>query len=58
MRQAIYSVAPGARLVRMGVPPVVGAVVLGMEQGGIEPSPLRSILIESTEELLKTREQQ
>ena len=32
MRQAILEVAPKARLVQLTVPPVVGAVLLGMEQ--------------------------
>ena len=53
MRETIHSIAPGASLVRLHVPPVVGAVVLGMEQGGIKPSPLRSTLIQSAEALLK-----
>jgi N-acetylglucosamine kinase-like BadF-type ATPase len=57
MREIIHPVAPGASLVRLRVPPVVGAVVLGMEQGGVKPSPLRSMLIRSTERLLKAREQ-
>ncbi|MEE8391319.1 MAG: BadF/BadG/BcrA/BcrD ATPase family protein [Anaerolineae bacterium] len=57
IRETIHPVAPGVRLVRMYVPPVAGAVVLGMEQRGINPSPLRSALIQSTEELLQVREQ-
>jgi N-acetylglucosamine kinase-like BadF-type ATPase len=57
MRETIHPVAPGASLVRLHVPPVVGAVVLGMEQGGVRPSPLRSTLIRSAERLLKVREQ-
>ena len=57
MRETIHPVAPGASLVRLYVPPVVGAVVLGMEQGGLKPSPLRSTLIESAESLLKVRDQ-
>ena len=57
MRETIHPVAPGASLVRLYVPPVVGAVVLGMEQGGLKPSPLRSALIESAESLLKVRDQ-
>jgi N-acetylglucosamine kinase-like BadF-type ATPase len=32
MRQTILAVAPGAQLVRLTAPPVVGAVLLGMEQ--------------------------
>jgi N-acetylglucosamine kinase-like BadF-type ATPase len=29
--------APGARFVRLDVPPVIGAVMIGMEQGGLQP---------------------
>ncbi len=36
MRETIHTVAPGARLVRLTVPPVVGAVMLGMEQAGVD----------------------
>jgi N-acetylglucosamine kinase-like BadF-type ATPase len=57
VRETIRPVAPGARLVWLSVPPVVGAVVLGMEQGGIEPSPLRPALIQSVEDLLQARGQ-
>jgi len=39
MRQAIRACAPGARLVRLEKPPVMGAVLLGMEAAGIKPSP-------------------
>ncbi len=53
IRETVHPIAPGARLVRLHVPPVVGAVVLGMEQGGIKPSPLRATLIQSTEEALR-----
>jgi N-acetylglucosamine kinase-like BadF-type ATPase len=52
MRQTIHTVAPGARLVRLTVPPVVGGVLLGMEQAGLDPSPVREALIRSTDELL------
>jgi N-acetylglucosamine kinase-like BadF-type ATPase len=38
LRRSIHSLAPGARLVRLSVPPVVGAVLLGMEQGGLSPN--------------------
>jgi N-acetylglucosamine kinase-like BadF-type ATPase len=56
MRETIHPIAPGARLVRLHVPPVVGAVVLGMEQGGIKRSALRATLIRSAEGLLKARD--
>ncbi len=38
MRQKVQSCAPGARLVRLNTQPVVGAVLLAMEQVGIHPS--------------------
>lgn len=33
LRKTIHALAPGARLVRLNVPPVIGAVIIGMEQG-------------------------
>jgi N-acetylglucosamine kinase-like BadF-type ATPase len=52
MREVILPVAPGARLVRLRVPPVVGGVLLGMEQAGMKPAAVREALIASTDELL------
>ena len=37
MRQTVQALAPAARLVRLATPPVVGAVLLGMEQVGMQP---------------------
>jgi N-acetylglucosamine kinase-like BadF-type ATPase len=34
MKAAVHELAPGARFVRPSVPPVAGAVLLGMESGG------------------------
>lgn len=48
MRETICAVAPGAQLVRLDAPPVVGGVLLGMEQAGIDFVPLRSTLIQTT----------
>jgi len=45
--------APGARLVRLTVPPVVGGVVLGMQMAGLDARPVRLNLIETTRKLLK-----
>ncbi|NJN98738.1 MAG: ATPase [Anaerolineales bacterium] len=56
MGETIHTVAPGARLVRLTVPPVVGGVLLGMEQAGFDPLPVREVLIRSTGELLAIRE--
>jgi len=36
MRETILHLAPAARFVRLGVPPVIGAVILGFEAGGLQ----------------------
>jgi N-acetylglucosamine kinase-like BadF-type ATPase len=38
LRRKVHALAPRARIVRLAVPPVVGAVLLAMEQAGIHPS--------------------
>jgi N-acetylglucosamine kinase-like BadF-type ATPase len=53
MGEAIHPVAPGARLVRLSVPPVVGGVLLGIEQAGEDPLAVREALIASTQEILR-----
>lgn len=55
MREVIQAVAPGARLVRLNAPPVVGGVLLGMEQAGVAASALRPALVASTRDLLEHR---
>jgi N-acetylglucosamine kinase-like BadF-type ATPase len=54
MLQTIHAEAPGARLVRLAAPPVVGGVVLGMQVAGIDAPGRRERLIKSTAELLKS----
>ena len=39
MRETIHTFAPKARLVRLNAPPVLGAVMLGMEASGYEVTP-------------------
>lgn len=39
MRETIHTLAPKARLVRLTVPPVLGAVILGMEAANLKASP-------------------
>jgi len=59
MRETIHSVAPNARLVRLTVPPVMGALVLGMEAGGLQAgSSIRNNLKDtiSTARLIKARQ--
>jgi hypothetical protein len=53
MGEAIHPVAPGARLVRLNAPPVVGGVLLGMEQAREAPLSVREALIASTQEMLR-----
>ena len=52
MRAALLKVAPGAALVRLSAPPVIGGVLLGMEQCALQTPPLRDNLIQSTQALL------
>lgn len=52
MAQTIHAVASGARLVRLEGPPVVGGVVLAMEQAGRPYVPVRQNLIDSTAQIL------
>lgn len=48
MRAAIHRIAPHARLVRLRVPPVIGAVILGMEAAGCLATPaMRKTMNES-----------
>jgi hypothetical protein len=35
MRETILKLAPDARFVKLDVPPVIGATILGMEAGGL-----------------------
>jgi N-acetylglucosamine kinase-like BadF-type ATPase len=50
MRERIHAVAPGARLVRLHVPPVTGGVLLGMAEAGLDPAPARATLLASVKE--------
>jgi N-acetylglucosamine kinase-like BadF-type ATPase len=52
MGTTIHRIAPGARLIRLTVPPVVGGVILGMQQAGLDVQPSRQALIETTGKLL------
>lgn len=44
MKEAIWETAPGARFVPLTTPPVVGGVLLGMEQAGVDGYRLRDRL--------------
>jgi N-acetylglucosamine kinase-like BadF-type ATPase len=52
MRETIQQLSPGARLVRLSAPPVVGALLIAMQAGGLQPSPeIRKTLIGSSASL-------
>ncbi|MCI0396082.1 MAG: ATPase [Chloroflexi bacterium] len=53
MEQTIHAVAPGARLVFLQTYPVVGGVLLGMEQLNLNTTIIRPILAASTNKLLE-----
>jgi hypothetical protein len=55
MRTVITSEAPLACLVRLSSPPVVGGVLLAMEQVAMDTQPVRERLINSTRELIKEK---
>jgi len=52
MRAALLKAAPGATLVRLTTPPVIGGVLLGMEQCALPTTRLRQKLIQTTQALL------
>jgi N-acetylglucosamine kinase-like BadF-type ATPase len=52
MRALIHSVAPRAQLVRLSAPPVIGGVLLGMQQAGWPTPPVRETLAESARALI------
>ena len=58
MRETIQTLAPEARLVRLAAPPVVGGVLLAMEQCGLDILSIRDVLIKSTIEFIRDRKDQ
>lgn len=53
LRAALHTVAPHARLVDLNAPPVIGAVVLGMEQAGVNKTQIqraRAALLAATQQ--------
>ncbi len=54
MRETIQQVAPHTRLVRLTIPPVIGAVLVGLEKGGVEYGPgVRKTLSETLKVLMQ-----
>lgn len=52
LRETIHQFAPRAQLMRLTVPPVIGAVLLAAETIGLSTKPIRQTLIKSTETYL------
>ena len=52
LRKTVRKTAPHAQFVRLAVPPVVGGVLLGMEQAGLNGHARRDKLIGTTNEIL------
>lgn len=58
LRETIQRLAPGARLVRLEAPPVVGGVLLGMEQVlGKKAYERREVLLRSTQALMQSTDE-
>lgn len=53
MRQVILRNCPKARLVRLNGPPVVGAILLGMEQAGFDGYSVRDRIVQTAKELIE-----
>jgi N-acetylglucosamine kinase-like BadF-type ATPase len=53
MRELVLKHCPKAKLLRLDGPPVVGAVILGMEQAGFDGYAIRNMLILSAKDIVK-----
>jgi hypothetical protein len=54
MRNVVLQHCPGARLIRLDGPPVVGPLLLGMEQAGFDGYRVRETMIRTAKELVPT----
>jgi N-acetylglucosamine kinase-like BadF-type ATPase len=53
MRQLVLKHCPRAKLIRLDGPPVVGAVILGMEQAGFDGYAVRDNMVRTAKEIVK-----
>ncbi len=53
MRALILQHCPKAKLIRLDGPPVVGPVILGMEQAGFDGYAVRDRVVQTAKELVK-----
>jgi len=53
MRAVVLKHCPRAKLIRLDGPPVVGAVILGMEQAGFDGYAVRDTMVRTAKEIVK-----
>jgi hypothetical protein len=53
MRRIVLEHCPQAKLIRLDGPPVVGAIILGMEQARFDGYPIRDSIIKTAKALLE-----
>jgi hypothetical protein len=53
MRDVVLKHCPRAKMIRLDGPPVVGAVLLGMEQAGFDGYAVRGNTVQTAKELVK-----
>ena len=53
MREIVLKHCPKAKMIRLDGPPVVGAVILGMEQVGFDGYPVRDVMVRTAKEIVK-----
>ena len=53
LRQTIHELAPKAKMVKLGTPPVVGGVILAMQKVGLSTTSVHKALIESTKNFVR-----
>lgn len=52
MREIVVSHCPHAKLIRLDGPPVVGAVILGMDQAGYDGYAIRDVIVRTAKEIV------
>jgi hypothetical protein len=53
MEKIVLKYCPRAKLMRLDGPPVVGAVILGMEQANFDGYAVRDIIVRTAKEVVK-----
>lgn len=55
MQEVVLKHCPRAKLVRLDGPPVVGAVILGMEQAGFDGYVVRDVIVRTAKEIMRQK---